>query len=1245
MYSFFVSSTFRDMQGERDAIHRIVLPQLRDLAAKYGQAVQFVDLRWGVSTSELEADEAQRKVLEVCLHEIDSCVPYMIVLLGERYGWAPGSRLIRESAHSGGFRPDSNEISVTELEIQYGIWKNEGRLDRVLFCFRDPVPAGALTEEEKGIYLSGSEEDRRKMERLKAKIRSNPTANIYEYCLEADEGGHKLGGYDAFAEEITGRLSKMLRESWGEPRVLSWQEKQQQEDRLRCEMLRSSFVGLKKTRARIAQSVRENSLTILEGEGGSGKSAMLSILSEDLADEYRTEMIYCGGSDYCMTTEQLLNILLYRLRGTDDAAEIPDTPETGEADDAESVQAAREAWNRACASYEGDGIVFFIDAIDQLMPDEGLAGSWFIPTKIAEPVRIVCSTTGAVRISQQVLDRTTDGKQISCCQLRLHKADEAERRAIIRVHFEKEHKQIGERVLDRMMKHPLSENMLCMDIMIRWLLMLGAHDFARIAVKEKEQGDGGKAIEEYLLEQIGKMPDTVQDLIREYLFRIGRFLTDSDENEWGDDFYQTVTPLLFISATSHGLTRDQLRRIQELFNNDDAFKGTSADHVLRRFWDETRFARMRAFMGTQLIEREDGRVDLAHRLIKAAVREIRGTAYLASSIMVFLDREPVSDETRTEDLLPVSLLYLSGCRDDPPEKRAGDVAFSSAFAQHVISDLGNMSESDDPETAAQGETLYQRMLQSTAVYLVRAQDWSGAADDVCDIISHSILEGNRHFYWLISFFSNALYKELRKHSGKGKDIALRLILHTARSFCAKGKENGFADWTDAEKKRQLLLQQNALSTLNELAGRLWHRKLPMGRQAASYETIRNDFDEYNAMMRRWFPNSFIVWYRIANMSCSNAMYESLMNSRYAGHYTKTAEKLVRQLGRIKDSGFDEKRAEVFRAFLLLRTANCLYIISRSALREKYFLKEADAVTSECLASVEGLKDDRKNQDIYLGAVLQKGRILYGMDKTEKGEALLQQTYSRYKDTTQMTDASRVLLARIGIEMGYEALMMYRRTGRSNNLSFFREIILREETYLASAPQDNHDDQFCWQFLRIMKTVMLPDEQVVEKTVACRQIRQELSNLLADWDDTEEYTKEQLKSQIDYMDQQIRDGEGMISRHRVYYLLCQGDALAGRNPEEALAYFQEAAATGDPDALCRMGYVYYRGEGVDENPIEALRCWKQAAKGGSVTAMFNTGVILYNEYPEFGGREEGMEWIRRAAEKGHKRAQEALEKAK
>lgn len=43
--SFFVSSTFKDMQGERDALHRVVIPELREFARGYGRSVDFIDLR------------------------------------------------------------------------------------------------------------------------------------------------------------------------------------------------------------------------------------------------------------------------------------------------------------------------------------------------------------------------------------------------------------------------------------------------------------------------------------------------------------------------------------------------------------------------------------------------------------------------------------------------------------------------------------------------------------------------------------------------------------------------------------------------------------------------------------------------------------------------------------------------------------------------------------------------------------------------------------------------------------------------------------------------------------------------------------------------------------------------------------------------------------------------------------------------------------------------------------------------
>lgn len=89
MKNIFISSTFRDMQAERDLIQEKVLPAVREEAKKYGDNVGVIDLRWGVDTSTLETDEGSAKVLTVCLDEIDRSHPYMLIFLGERYGWIP----------------------------------------------------------------------------------------------------------------------------------------------------------------------------------------------------------------------------------------------------------------------------------------------------------------------------------------------------------------------------------------------------------------------------------------------------------------------------------------------------------------------------------------------------------------------------------------------------------------------------------------------------------------------------------------------------------------------------------------------------------------------------------------------------------------------------------------------------------------------------------------------------------------------------------------------------------------------------------------------------------------------------------------------------------------------------------------------------------------------------------------------------------------------------------------------------
>jgi hypothetical protein len=71
----FVSSTFRDMQEDRDHLVKFVFPQLRQLCDSRGVVWSEVDLRWGVP------DEDRAEVLPICLEEIHRCRPFFIGLL------------------------------------------------------------------------------------------------------------------------------------------------------------------------------------------------------------------------------------------------------------------------------------------------------------------------------------------------------------------------------------------------------------------------------------------------------------------------------------------------------------------------------------------------------------------------------------------------------------------------------------------------------------------------------------------------------------------------------------------------------------------------------------------------------------------------------------------------------------------------------------------------------------------------------------------------------------------------------------------------------------------------------------------------------------------------------------------------------------------------------------------------------------------------------------------------------------
>jgi hypothetical protein len=146
-----------------------LLPALSKMCQERGIYVSFVDLRWGITSSQSQSGET----LRTCLREVDRCRPYFVALLGERYGWAQhrdapvDTLLTRTLAHAiamPGFAwlDALRDRSMTELEIEYALFRaahvganaddSNGDADDVprrLVYLRSPAYAQAQTRRTK----------------------------------------------------------------------------------------------------------------------------------------------------------------------------------------------------------------------------------------------------------------------------------------------------------------------------------------------------------------------------------------------------------------------------------------------------------------------------------------------------------------------------------------------------------------------------------------------------------------------------------------------------------------------------------------------------------------------------------------------------------------------------------------------------------------------------------------------------------------------------------------------------------------------------------------------------------------------------------------------------------------------------------------------------------------------------------------------------------------------------------------
>ncbi len=103
----------------------------------------------------------------------------------------------------------------------------------------------------------------------------------------------------------------------------------------------------------------------------------------------------------------------------------------------------------------------------------------------------------------------------------------------------------------------------------------------------------------------------------------------------------------------------------------------------------------------------------------------------------------------------------------------------------------------------------------------------------------------------------------------------------------------------------------------------------------------------------------------------------------------------------------------------------------------------------------------------------------------------------------------------------------------------------------------------------------------------------------------------------------------------------GDAAAeAGNFDLALQSFERGAALGDTESMCRLGYMFDVGSGVEVDKAAAMRLYRRAWRRGNASAGTNIAIL----YRERGDRRGMFRWWKRVADRGDGGAQIEMAKS-
>lgn len=434
----FISSTFRDMQAERDWLVKRVFPALRQRLEPHRIHLVDIDLRWGITRQQADNDQ----VLGLCLQQIDESRPFFLGLLGERYGWVP-SKFPLEVVKRYGWTQHQTGKSLTELEILHGVLNDHAMHGRALFCFRSNQFLKTITDEQqRRVFVEGPTDEellelgfeeaercaRKRSEQLKELKQSirklSPSMPLFDGYLckwesnRCEEnltslpqiavqenklpevgccsGSGRIGGLNEFGNWVIKKLENAILNApelqehltAARPNIRNELAEERDFHERFIENRSRLYIGRQRLQDELKAFVAgaENNIGLVTGPSGSGKSAALAKFCQLSTLNYPPSCTliahFVGASPRSTSLREMLRHFCAELK---DALILEDEikQDIHELSDQFRVLLAKVPADRC--------IVVVIDALNQLNETDNAYALQWLPTQIPPPVRLLVS--------------------------------------------------------------------------------------------------------------------------------------------------------------------------------------------------------------------------------------------------------------------------------------------------------------------------------------------------------------------------------------------------------------------------------------------------------------------------------------------------------------------------------------------------------------------------------------------------------------------------------------------------------------------------------------------------------------------------------------------------------------------------------------------------------------------------------------------------------------------------------------